>query len=357
MRPLSATECIIPAIDRTRHLLFSPFRMGRSWKLCATSYVCRFGSMYLPFPLLYLALIPAFRGTGGSFIVIMAASVIAGLAVYTWLFHLCSRLQFAYFDMVANRGEFVAPAWRKYRNQALSWTGFKIVLGTMCTAILAVPMTAFVRHLVPVFAQMKEQHGGHMDPQFTRAIVEVYGGYGLLMLALLAGMVVFGLLSDFVLPSLALEDTGIREGFRRMGVLIRQEPGEFALYVLLKTVLGVAGYIGALLAWEIAFVLISLIVGGILLLVGVGLHAAGMPSLLLSVAGVLLLCVWYVFALYTLAFIIGPVMTWMDAYSIYFVGGRYPMLGDLLDRSTPPPVAPVFNPYAAAYPPPISPTP
>ena len=356
MRPLSATECITPAIDRTKLMLFSPFRKGRSWKLCATSYVCRFGSLYLPFPLLYLAFIPMLHQAGAGMMAILATVVVLGLALYTWVFHLCSRLQFAYFDMVANRGEFVAPAWRKYRAQALPWTAFKIVIGTVLTAALSVPMTTFVRHLVPVFAQMKQQQPGQMDPQFARAIAEIYGGYGLLMLAIFGGMLLFGLFGDFVLPSLALENTGIREGFRRMGALIQQEPGEFALYVLLKTVLGVVGYFAAIIAWEIVFVLATLIVGGIIALIGVGLHLAGIPSALLIAVGITLGIFWYSFIVfYSMAFAVGSVMTWMDAYAIYFLGGRYPMLGDLLDGSTPAPPSPVLNPYAA-YPQPLPPS-
>ena len=356
MRPLSATECITPAIDRTKLMLFSPFRKGRAWKLCATSYVCRLGSMYLPFPLLYLAMIPAFRETGSSLLAVIAVAVVIGLAVFTWVFHLCSRLQFAYFDMVATRGEFVAPAWRKYRARTLPWTTFKIIAGTVVTAVLAVPMTAFIRHLIPAFAQMKQQQPGHVDPQFARTIAEIYGGYGLLMLALLGGMLVFGLLGDFIVPSLALENTGVREAFRRMGMLIRQEPGEFALYVLLKTVLGVVGYFGAVIAWEIVAALGTLIVGAVAALIGFVLHLAGVPTALLVAAGVTLAILWYVFIIfYSMMFVIGPVMTWMDAYAIYFLGGRYPVLGDMLDRSTPPPPVPVLDPYTA-YPPPLPPT-
>lgn len=356
MRPLSATECITPTIDRTKLILFSPFRKGRSWKLCATSYVCRFGSIYLPFPLLYLAFIPAFREGGMSLLLVLAVLVIFGLALYTWIFHLCSRLQFAYFDMVANCGEFVAPAWNKYRPQALPWTGFKIIVGTVITAILAVPITAFVRHLIPLLSQMKQQQPGQADPEFMRAIGEIYGGYGVLVVALGIGMMVFGLLSDFVLPSLALENTGIKEGFRRMCALIQQEPGEFALYVLLKTVLGCVGYFGAIIMWEVAFLISTLILGGIIALIGVGLHFAGIPTTLLVAVGVVLAVAWYFFGLvYSMMFAVGSALTWIDAYAIYFLGGRYPMLGDMLDRSTPPPPVLAFDPYTA-YPPPLPPT-
>jgi hypothetical protein len=43
----------------------------------------------------------------------------------------------------------------------------------------------------------------------------------------------------------------------------------------------------------------------------------------------------------------GSLITFFQAYALYFLGGRYPLLGDLLDRSTPPPA----YAFAAAFPP------
>ena len=40
MQILRASEAVSPAFARTRLLLFSPFRFGRTWKLCATAYAC-----------------------------------------------------------------------------------------------------------------------------------------------------------------------------------------------------------------------------------------------------------------------------------------------------------------------------
>jgi hypothetical protein len=357
MQRLSATECITPAIDRTKLLLFSPFRKGRTWKLCATSYVCRIGSMYLPLFLLYLPMLPGMRQRSAALIPVITGLVVIGLAIYTWIFHLASRLQFAYFDMVANRGEFVAPAWRNYRAQVFSWTVFKIVLGTIFTAITSVPFAAWLRHMIPLMRHMTPaQPGGQLDPQFARMMASFYAGYGITMLLIFSGMLIFGLLGDFVVPSLALEDTGLREAFRRMGVLMRQDPGEFALYVLLKTVLGFVAYMGAIMAWEIAFLLVSLIVGALVFFAGFLLHLAGLSSVLLGFLGGLVLMVWCVFTIYTMVFPIGIVMTWMDAYAIYFLGGRYPKLGDMVDAATPPSLAPALNPYVPAYPPPLPPT-
>ena len=152
MRILSATECISPAIERTKLVLFSPFRKGRTWKLCATSYVSTMGTMFLPFPLVYLAFVPfVYKVAGTGAAVAVAIGILLFTALFIWLFYLCSRLQFAWFDMLANRGEFVAPAWRKYGPQSLPWTNLKLALGAAITLVTAVPIVAFVRRLIPLF--------------------------------------------------------------------------------------------------------------------------------------------------------------------------------------------------------------
>lgn len=348
MRPLRATECISPAIDRTKLILFSPFRKGRTWKLCATAYVCRMGTLYLPFPLIYLAVIPALLHKGTFAVAALCAAVLVFTALWTWIFHLGSRLQFAFFDITVNRGQFVAPAWRKYRAQALPWTGFKILIGLAIGLLTALPVTAFVRHMIPIFRAMPKT-GDAPNPQLAVAILGIYAAYFGLILVFGFIFLIFSLLSDFIVPSLALENTGIKEAFRRMAELVRREPGQFALYTLLKVLLGFVAYMGAVLAWEIVFLLITLIFGGVVLFIGFLLHLAGIPHVILVILGVFAAILWYVIAILSMMFAIGPVFTFLDAYALYFLGGRYPMLGDLLDQSTPPPPTPATYP---AYPPP-----
>jgi len=355
MRPLSASEAISPAIARTKLVLFTPFRMGRTWKLCATAYLCRIGTMFFPFPLIYLIFIPEAGKAGGTpAVVALVAGLLVATAIFCWIFHLCSRLQFAYFDMVVNRGEFVAPAWRKYGPQSLSWTGVKVVLGTVVSFACALPIAAYIRHILPLMETLKSMTPGQQPPpQFIGAM---FAGYGIILLVFGPFFLVSSLLADFIVPSLALEDTGLAEAFRRMFALIGQEPGEFALFTLLKVGLAVAAVMGVTMAWEIAFILCSLILGGIVLLIGFLLHLVGIPSVVLGVIGVLLAVAWYIFGVFYAMFLaIGPAYTFMDAYALYFLGGRYPMLGDLLDRSTPPPAYAYGMGYPAPppyYPPP-----
>jgi hypothetical protein len=284
----------------------------------------------------------------------LCAAVLLGTALFTWIFHLCSRLQFAFFDIIVNRGEFVAPAWRKYRAQSLRWTGFKFLSGVALTLVCAAPIAAIVRHFVPLFAELGSLTPGQPPPVQFFAVF--YGGYLIFMLGFGLVFLIYSLLSDFIVPSLALEDTSLKEAFRRMGELIRREPGEFAIYTLLKVGLAVAAYMGAIIAWEIVFILASLIVGAVVLFIGFLLHLAGIPKIVLVILGVMVAIVWYFFALfYSLMLIIGPVLTFIDAYALYFLGGRYPALGDLLDRSTPaqPPIPGyLVPPPYPTYPPP-----
>jgi hypothetical protein len=103
------------------------------------------------------------------------------------------------------------------------------------------------------------------------------------------------------------------------------------------------------IAWEILFIILTLIVGTVVFLFGLLLHLLGVPPLVLSGLAFLIVGLWYLFLLYSIVFPLGAVLTFLDAYADYFLGGRYPMLGDLLDRSTPPARPPYYPPY---YPPP-----
>ena len=67
--------------------------------------------------------------------------------------------------------------------------------------------------------------------------------------------------------------------------------------------------------------------------------------MLLVCLAVLFYIAFMVWSIYTSIGTIGYVLTWLTAYGIYFLGGRYPLLGNILDPGigapfTPPPVYP-----------------
>ncbi len=352
MQILSAIDAITPAFSRTRLVLFSPFRTGRTWKLAATAYLASASTIFLPVFLVVFLFLPQLREAGGSIATILAsvAAIVATLVAFLFLY-LFTRLRFAYFDIVLHRGEFVAPAWRKYGPQSFQWTLFKALLGTLLTAAVALPIAGFVRHFITLTASLKP---GEQPP--TELVFGMMSGYFGAYFVIGIFLWLSSLLSDFVIPSLALENTTLGEAFRRLGQLIRNEPGQFTAYAFLKMGLSFAGMIAAGLGLEIVFILVGLVVFLIAAGVGALLHLAGTPSAALMGAAVIVFGLFYIVFIYGMFLVNGVVMTFLEAYTLYFLGGRYPLLGDLLTASTPPPppppAAPIYPAYAAPPPPP-----
>ncbi len=352
MQILSALDAISPAFSRTKLVLFSPFRKGRTWKLAATAYLATASTIFMPFPLIYLFFVPSARHAGGTLLAVgLLVAVLLLTAICLVCFYLFTRIRFTFFDIVLNRGEFVAPAWRRYGPQSLKWTAFKVLLGTVVTLALAAPIASYARHFFLILTSIKpgQQPSPELMAGFFAGYLLVYGAFGL-------GFFISSLLSDFIVPSLALENTTLQEAFLRFGRLISGEPGQVAAYALIKLGLGFAGYMGAVMVFEIVFLIAMIIVAIVAGLIGLMLHLIGVPTALLIGLGIALAIVCYLFFFFYCAVIImGTTLTFLESYTLYFLGGRYPMLGDLLDRSTPPAAVPSMYPPPGYFmpPPPI----
>jgi hypothetical protein len=355
---LSALDAISPAFARTRLILFSPFRKGRTWKLAATAYFSMFGTLFLPYFLIGLFFIPmAHQAAGASAVAILVSACLGATILYLVIFYLCSRLRFAFFDIVLNRGEFVAPAWRKYGPSSFKWTAFKIVLGTVVLAIIALPLAAWIQHMIPVLASVPAEEGKQINPQMMSILFTFYGAFFLIYFGFGIFYLLSSLLSDFIVPSLALEDTTLAVAFRRFGQLIRREPGQFILYAVLKASLAVGAFMAMYIAFYIVILLFALIFGLIGLLIGLLLQMAHVSAAVLTGLAIFAGVICYIFVFfYVIVIGVGTVLTFLESYTLYFLSGRYPMLGDLLQRSTPPPQPPPpppFLAYATPPPPPV----
>lgn len=88
--------------------------------------------------------------------------------------------------------------------------------------------------------------------------------------------------------------------------------------------------------------IVALIVLGLLALLGwLAFHALGpVGHLLLVVGGMTLGLIFVVFLVYVMIGVLGCAHMFYQAYAIYFLGGRYPLLGDMLE----PPLAPMPSP-------------
>lgn len=347
MPPISAADSISPAFARTRLVLFSPFIKGRTWKLSATAYAAATGNLFVPFPLAYLFFLPAVSGFGHA---AMAALLIACSSlslVFLFLFVLCSRLQFVFFDVVLNREQFVAPLWRKHRSVYAGLTWLRVAAGLVLVLALAAPIAGYSRQLFAAFGSLSSLKPGQMPP--PEFFLIFYGGFFAIYAVIATGFFLGSLAFDFIVPSLALEGAKLPAAFRRLGALVRAEPGQFALYCLLKLVLGFAGYMGLAFSFQIVLLLAVAIVGLLALLCGFLLHLAGVATGVLIALGIALGVLLYIFLFFYVMLIgIGTLITFLEAYSLYFLSGRYPLLAEHLARSTPPQAPALPQPWSPA---------
>ncbi len=352
MRPLSATEAISPAIERTRDLLARPFRLGTYLKICLVACLGGIGSFNFntsggngnvhSLPPSVLAFLLAFV------VVIAIVSLIVGLI----LLYIGSRLQLVLVEMVGTRQKIVGPLWRKFGGTVWRWIGLRLLFFLLCAAVVA----AFAVPIVLYFG-ISFRHGFH-HPVFSIATII------LLVLAalvfLFAFMALYLLLHDFALPSFALEDVPISEALRRVRGLVSAEPGPVALFLFLQVLLTIVASIGI----EIAIFLVLLISAIPFVILGFilyfALHQAGAAGMAVLIATAVLGGIIYIAWAICIGIAgLGPVQIFSQAYALYFLGGRYPLLGDLLDRSALPPITPYpaypapgpFPPHGTAPPP------
>ena len=346
MPPLSATDAITPAWQHTRRLLLGPRDPALFLKIAAVAFFAEVLSSTFSFS-------PPFHSghaTGGglppAFPVAILAAIFVGAIVAFLIglvfFYLSSRLQFTIFHIVLRSETFVAPIWRRYGPATWRWMGLKILLFLCALACLLPILVPAV--LVFIGGIVQQTHGDHSH--ILGFIFSVLAFVLLLILFALALAVATILLRDFGLPSMALEGTPLRETVRRVIGLARAEPGQVTLYILLRFCLATAG---ALIA-QVLIGILALIVGAPLGGLGYGLwaalHTGDAATRATMIAG------WVILALALLTVVItaaislfGYLFTFLQAYAIFFLGGRYPLMGQLLTEP-PAPLTPAPRPQA-----------
>ena len=313
-------------------MLFSPFRLGRCLKLAASAYLGRAGTIFVPFQLIYLALLPRVADSARTGpMLLLIGGVVVFTAIFAVIFYLSSRMQFAVFGLILERSDRVAPAWRRYGWQSRSWTTFKIALGSALTLAMAVPLVGYGRRVVALMTTIKP--GEPPPPAFMLAL---FGGYALLLLVFGSFFFLSAVVNDLVLPPLALDGATLRQALGAARNLVRREPGEIALFAILKIGLMIVGTLGVVVAVELAALVVFAVIGGIAALIGYLLHTAGVPLPLLIALGVALAVVLY-FACLLLPLLLaaGAVSFFVDAHAAYFLGGRFPSVGEVLERTEP----------------------
>ena len=347
MTPLSATDAISPAWQHTRRLLLGPRDPRLFFKIAAVAFFSEMlsGSFSFSSPMRHT---PGVGGTTisppiiAAILALVLVAAVVGLVIALVFFYLSSRLQFTIFHIVLRSETFVAPIWRRYGPATWRWMGLKILLflcAFVCLVPILVPGVLYFIHAVSL-----QSHGD--NSHIVGFIFAIFCFVAVVLFFVLVLSVATILLRDFALPSMALEGTPIRETIRRVIALARAEPGQVSLYVLLRFCLAMAG----VLVSEVLIAVLALVVGAPLGGLGYGLwswlHLAGTTARAGMIGG------WVVLALALLAVLaigvislFGFLFTFLQAYAIFFLGGRYPLMGQLLTEP-PTPVPPTRTPQA-----------
>jgi hypothetical protein len=354
MLPLSAIDAIGPAWSHTSRLLWHPRNWRLMLKIGAVAFFAQLGGAN------FNSHIPNSFGSHDGSVwhpaaiavmvsVIIFAAIIA-LLVGLALFYLGSRLQFVLFEIVLRSDTTVAPIWRRYGAATWRWIGLKILFFITCFAICApflIPVIVAFLHNMTANAQDGSIHN---PLAFAGTILAFVGS--IIVIAIFVA-VLYSLLHDFGLPSMALESTTMGETIRRIWNMLIAEPLQVLLYLVMRFVLGFVGSLVAGIILVFGILIACIPFGGLAVVDYFALHGAGTGGHILMVLIWVLLGLMF-FALFFVAEIIvlGYLYTFIQAYALYFLGGRYPLMGQYLapfwpqtHLAVPPP--PVYQPPPA----------
>lgn len=334
MTSLSATEAISPAIEHTKALL-RPFSLKLWLKLGLVALLAEAGSQFIFPPVGNTA--PAHStGIGGlaggvtsMMVAVFVAIAVVGILIGLALIYFSSRMQLVLMDLVATRTTLVAPAWNRTASRTWRWIGFKVAaffaIFIVAGAILVVPFIYLVR-LMPRNAQPPA-------PAFFGSFVLIFLlAFAVILIVLLA----IWSMRDFVLPFLLFEDATVGNALRSASTLFRNEPGSFLFYLFMKFVVTILAGIVAELCIVISMLILCIPLGGVAAAFWFLLHQSGpFGTAVMYITFGLLGLVFLVAFLGVIICIMCAVLTFYQAYALYFLGGRIPVIGNLLQPPGP----------------------
>src|SRR5579872_6794973 len=329
---LSAAQALAPAIERTRRLLFEPFRVGTFLKLCAVAVFTEgFGGNFnFSTPRhssSHSTTQPNVMVTQWStqleprWIALIAAGILVSLIIGFLLFYLITRLRFSLFHCLVYQVKEIRPGWQLYREPAnrFFWMNVAVALVFMCFVCLSVAPFALGFYRI----YKSTQAGSHLDVALLVSLAIPLLAV-LLVIALLAVSIDI-VLRDFMLPHFALEDASAGTAWHIVHTRIAAEKGSFFLYAVLRILLPIAALVALLMILAIPMLLLF----GVFAAIFAGLHVvlanAGPLRMVLEIlVGLVAFAIGVLLAIsYG-----GPLSIWVRNFALVFYSGRYKLLGD-----------------------------
>jgi hypothetical protein len=365
--PVSAVDCVQPAIQHTREQLFRPLRFGQWSRLALVGILAaELGSGGCSFHN-FNPISPGQRRTHGmaappfshinpshfdpariaQFLGLIIALILVATVLFFIFLYLNSVFRFILFDSVLQKRCSISEGWQRWHRAGRRFFLWQIVFMVAEFLVLGV----MIGVPLAMAAALGWFHDFHQHIGRT-----VFGAFLLICIVLvfiLAAAVIKVLAKDFLVPIMALEEVDFADGWSRLLTLIRPEPGKYAVYLLLKIVLAIA----AAILFGILAIIPSVALIAPAVVAGIAAYHAGITWNVTTVSlavicGSMLLAV----LIYVIALVNVPATVFFPAYSIYFFAAHYPRLDALLN---PPPPVPEMPPMVESppEPPPLPPGP
>ena len=338
----SAGEAIGPAWDHTRTLLFRNRRWPRILKICLVALFSQFGGLNGSFN----------RSSGNAHIpagmqsVLLAVGLLIGLislVIGLVLIYVGSRLQFVLFDILLLRDDSVAPAWRRHGTHTWRWVGVK-VLFALCLGIVLSPL------LIPAilgFIHLFQTGAWTLGPNqhFTFAMVSA----AMLFIAEVFAVVIlfvaiYRVFVTVAMPGMALEDLSFGDTYRRTWDLFRAQPSAMVVYGLLTLLVGLGLGLAFVVCLLLALVLPAVPLGLLGWALWALLHGGTAGMFFLGTLGVVAVVALALWALLVYVVGAGTLVCFYQAWALYFLAGRYPLLGQYLQGGGSEPARPLGFP-------------
>jgi hypothetical protein len=242
--------------------------------------------------------------------------------------YLITRLRFAFFHCLIHKTKEIRPGWHLYREPASRFFWLNVVVGFCFLALVGLLSIPFIAGFVRLFRVIR--HSGHPDIGMVLSLVLPL--IPVILVLMLVGLVTDLVLRDWMMPHYALDNATAGEAWAEVSASMKAEHRQFLAYILLRVVLPMIAMIGLFMVLLIPGAILAGAFGAI----EYGIHSAFANSTGgAALAGTMLQAFFGLVALLFMALagicLGGPLSTGIREYALIFYGGRYPVLGEILE--------------------------
>ncbi len=339
MKVYSASEAVWPALQRTYAYLFRPFKWETFLKLVAVAtisegFVVNF-KFWVPDTLPFDVDWTRFK----SFLLaaeFLPVTILGGLAVFLigiYFFLLVTRLRFGFIHCLIHQTREIRSASKLYSEESerfftasiLVWLAFMVAVVLLVVLFFVAAYTVF----------QTPTPEGMLDP--GHFLILFFPCAGITLGVILAVCMAQIVLNDFILPHMAIEAAPFSKAWAAVRTRIAANKETFLSFFILRIGMPlVAGIVLGFVAWVVGLIVFAVL----------GMSAAGFNAMLdgtsdarayALIAVRLLFIVLGLGAGSAIAITVGgPIGVFMRSYALYFYGGHFKALGNLLEPSAPP---------------------